>query len=167
MSAPKRNTVVFILKDDQVLLGMKKRGFGAGWWNGFGGKLDPGETFEASARRETLEESGLTMGPLTPVARLLFYFEDQLEIACLAYICREFSGKLRETEEMLPKWFDLGSVPYDTMWPGDDQWIPQALDQKPTDPVLNFAIYFDQDKQFQRIEEPADSAVLSYFKEES
>lgn len=34
-----------------VLLGMKKRGFGAGKWNGFGGKVQPGETIEEAARR--------------------------------------------------------------------------------------------------------------------
>ena len=28
----------------QLLLGMKKRGFGVGKWNGFGGKFDAGET---------------------------------------------------------------------------------------------------------------------------
>ncbi|KAJ1429629.1 hypothetical protein B484DRAFT_396306, partial [Ochromonadaceae sp. CCMP2298] len=30
----------------EVLLGMKKRGFGAGKWNGFGGKMDPGESMD-------------------------------------------------------------------------------------------------------------------------
>lgn len=34
-----------------VLLGMKKRGFGAGKWNGFGGKVQPGETIEEAARQ--------------------------------------------------------------------------------------------------------------------
>ncbi len=48
-------TLVFLLDGDRdrdrVLLGMKKRGFGAGKWNGFGGKVDPGETIvEAAAR---------------------------------------------------------------------------------------------------------------------
>ncbi len=36
-------TLVYILKDDQILLGMKKRGFGVGKWNGFGGKVKLGE----------------------------------------------------------------------------------------------------------------------------
>ena len=35
----------------RVLLGLKKRGFGAGKWNGFGGKLEPGETIEQAAKR--------------------------------------------------------------------------------------------------------------------
>jgi hypothetical protein len=31
-------------KGDKILLAKKKRGFGAGWWNGYGGKLQSGET---------------------------------------------------------------------------------------------------------------------------
>ena len=45
-----------------VLLGMKKRGFGVGKWNGFGGKVQEGETIRECARRETQEECGLEVG---------------------------------------------------------------------------------------------------------
>ncbi len=33
----------FLVKDKRVLLGMKKRGFGVGMWNGIGGKIAKGE----------------------------------------------------------------------------------------------------------------------------
>ena len=39
-------------KRDELLLGMKLRDFGKGYWNGFGGKVDPGETIEEAAVRE-------------------------------------------------------------------------------------------------------------------
>ena len=39
----KQTNLCFLLKDGKVLLGMKKRGFGAGKWNGFGGKLKEGK----------------------------------------------------------------------------------------------------------------------------
>ena len=32
-------TLVFLREGSKVLLGMKKRGFGVGKWNGFGGKV--------------------------------------------------------------------------------------------------------------------------------
>jgi 8-oxo-dGTP pyrophosphatase MutT (NUDIX family) len=41
----------------RLLLGMKKRGFGAGKWNGFGGKIEVGETPRAAAIREMKEEA--------------------------------------------------------------------------------------------------------------
>ena len=51
MSARKVLTLAFIRDGERLLLGMKKRGFGAGKWNGFGGKVDPGETILQGAVR--------------------------------------------------------------------------------------------------------------------
>ena len=43
---------MFAKKKDKVLLAMKKRGFGAGKWNGVGGKVKDGETIKQAAIRE-------------------------------------------------------------------------------------------------------------------
>ncbi len=42
-----------MLEDDdkQILLGLKKRGFGEGKWNGFGGKVHVGESIAKGAVR--------------------------------------------------------------------------------------------------------------------
>ena len=44
-------TLVLIRESAKVLLGMKKRGFGQGRWNGFGGKVEKGETILQGAIR--------------------------------------------------------------------------------------------------------------------
>ncbi|CEI89301.1 hypothetical protein RMCBS344292_03666 [Rhizopus microsporus] len=44
-------------KEQKVLLGMKKRGFGANKFNGFGGKVELGETIEEGARRELFKQA--------------------------------------------------------------------------------------------------------------
>ncbi|MEK7504190.1 MAG: hypothetical protein AAB550_01680 [Patescibacteria group bacterium] len=36
----KQATLCFLVKDNQILLAMKKRGFGVGKWNGVGGKVN-------------------------------------------------------------------------------------------------------------------------------
>lgn len=51
MTQNKLYTLTFVTEAHRVLLGMKKRGFGAGRWNGFGGKVDPDESIEAAAKR--------------------------------------------------------------------------------------------------------------------
>ncbi len=44
-------TLVLVTNDNQILLGLKKRGHGMGFWNGFGGKVESGETIEKAAQR--------------------------------------------------------------------------------------------------------------------
>ena len=52
-------TLCIINRGNEVLLGMKKKGFGQGKWNGFGGKVMPHEEIEDAARREVFEEAGI------------------------------------------------------------------------------------------------------------
>mgnify|MGYP001082927151 CR=1 FL=1 len=42
----------------RILLGMKKRGFGMNKWNGFGGKIEQGETLLEAAARGTKRKRG-------------------------------------------------------------------------------------------------------------
>jgi hypothetical protein len=51
MVANKRLTLAFVREAGRILLGYKKRGFGCGRWNGFGGKVNPGETEHEGAVR--------------------------------------------------------------------------------------------------------------------
>jgi len=51
MTKSKLYTLAFIRNGNNILLGMKKRGFGAGRWNGFGGKVDADETILQAAKR--------------------------------------------------------------------------------------------------------------------
>lgn len=51
MLSSKLLTLVLVVQPGRVLLGLKKRGFGVGKWNGFGGKVQPGETIEDAAVR--------------------------------------------------------------------------------------------------------------------
>jgi len=51
----KHLTLLFLIKEDQILLAMKKRGFGMGRFNGVGGKIEPGETIEQAMIRECQE----------------------------------------------------------------------------------------------------------------
>ena len=50
---------------------MKKQGFGEDWWNGFGGKLEKGETYEDAAIRETLEEARIRVSSLLHILKTL------------------------------------------------------------------------------------------------
>jgi len=62
-AGPKRLTLLLLRSNGRILLGRKKRGFGAGKANGFGGKVEVGETIKEAAVREMQEESGVTIDP--------------------------------------------------------------------------------------------------------
>jgi ADP-ribose pyrophosphatase YjhB (NUDIX family) len=55
---------VCVLRDDQVLLVRRARPPAQGEWSLPGGAQELGETAEAAARREVLEETAITLGPL-------------------------------------------------------------------------------------------------------
>lgn len=127
----RHTTLCFLLKDDQVLLAMKKRGFGAGKWNGVGGKVAEGESVEAAAVREVKEEIGVTVAPdaLVPMGTLDFDFSDNHEWAqtCTVFVARAWEGEPRESEEMRPRWYPKHALPFDEMWIDDPHWMPLVL----------------------------------------
>ncbi len=128
----KKATLVFFVKDNQILLAMKKRGFGAGYYNGAGGKPEPGETIEQTAARECREEVGLNPLKLEKVADIDFYFgprEDKSpdNLTAVVFLSTKWEGEVVESEEMLPKWFNIDDIPYEDMWPDDKYWLPLVL----------------------------------------
>ena len=122
-----RANLCFIAKDGRVLLIRKKRGLGAGKINGPGGKIEPGETALESAIRETQEEIGVTPLEIEERGVLHFQFVDGYSLHCAVFLARDYEGKLIETEEATPLWFNEDAIPYDEMWADDRHWLPQML----------------------------------------
>lgn len=124
----KRLTLAFLVSDQAVCLALKKRGFGAGKWNGYGGKLEPNETPEAAVIREIAEESRVHVRPeaLEPVAEHEFLYPTGTHFVHV-YLVRQWQGDPIETEEMRPQWYDFADIPYQSMWADDIHWLPQVL----------------------------------------
>lgn len=122
-------TLLFLRREGEILLAMKKRGFGEGKWNGVGGKVEVGETIEAATIRECQEEISVTPKILKPAGTLEFYLSEEPDFANLAHIfvTTTWQGRPTETEEMRPQWFSEQAIPFDTMWPDDHIWMPYLL----------------------------------------
>ncbi len=61
---------IVVLRRDAVLMVERSRAPNVGLWSFPAGRAEPGEDAEANARRELMEETGLTVGPLTRLGRL-------------------------------------------------------------------------------------------------
>lgn len=122
-----RATLLFVLRDDRVLLMRKKRGLGAGKINGPGGKIDPGETPHGAAVREVQEELCVTPLGVRTAGELSFQFVDGLSLHCHVFVADDCTGEPRETDEAVPLWTPLTQIPFDEMWSDDRLWFPALL----------------------------------------
>ena len=131
LAAPRlRLTLSFVTRrgGQEVLLGEKKRGFGAGYWNGFGGKIEVGESVAEAAARELREEAGIECRDLRVRGHLLFSFEDHEHLMDVTvFTGQKVVGMPGESDEMRPRWTKVSAIPYDQMWPDDRYWLPRIL----------------------------------------
>ncbi len=138
-------TLCLLMKENKVLLAMKKRGFGEGKYNGVGGKIKDNETIEEAMIRETKEELDVIPTKYEKVGVLdfdEFYKNKKIRLTFYLYLVYEWEGTEKETEEMRPEWFDTSDIPYDKMFPDDKHWLPLILEGK------KIHAYFDFDKDW-------------------
>lgn len=118
---------VLILREGKILLGKRHDDpekassmlNGAGKWTMPGGKLEFGETFEAGAKREVLEETGLQLGNVS----VLCVNNDMVETAhfvTMGMFCDDAVGEpeVREPDEITEwRWFELDNLPSPLYFP--------------------------------------------------
>ena len=73
---------MLVVRDGRLLLGERLGSHGAGTWAPPGGHLEYGENPDACARRELIEETGLTADAMLPAA----YTSDVFEAEGLHYV---------------------------------------------------------------------------------
>ncbi|MBI4458412.1 8-oxo-dGTP diphosphatase [Candidatus Uhrbacteria bacterium] len=118
-------TLCVVRRGNQVLLGFKKRGFLAGKWNGFGGKVQPGETVLAAAARELKEEAGISCRSFVHRGIVCFHEEVPNTVFEMhVFEGTDIEGEPVESEEMRPQWFPVAVLPYEGMSPDDKHWMP-------------------------------------------
>ena len=129
--------LVIIYDDEKILLGMKKRGFGEGKWNGHGGKIEGNESIKDAAIREVFEEVEVKIKNSDAVRErgiINFYFEgkddETQEVHFFSIPSDQIIGEPKETEETKPQWFDYCDIPFDKMWVDDPYWMPIMLSGK-------------------------------------
>ena len=101
-----------IIRGKQVLLVKRKFEPFKGMWVVPGGFVEEGETVEAAARREALEETGVKVKLVKLVGVYSDPRRDPRGTISAAFVAKPLSKKLKgdiEVEEV--KWFDLDKLP--------------------------------------------------------
>jgi 8-oxo-dGTP diphosphatase len=118
---------VMLLRGNQVLLGKRhddpakadSQLNGAGKWTMPGGKLDFGETFEAGAKRELSEETGIVANQFDVIC-VNQDIVDGAHFVTIGLICKQFTGEpqVMEPDEITKwQWFDLDNLPSPLYFP--------------------------------------------------
>jgi 8-oxo-dGTP diphosphatase len=144
----KPTTVTFLIRGDEVLLGMKMRGLGEGYIVGIGGKVDVKDrnnsdqveldVVKAAAAREITEEIGVDVDPNNLVLRgsMEYYFPHKngkwnfvSHVLVTDTWKREPTGVIDSNGvvEIEPIWIKLSEIPYEKMWDDAKFWLPQVL----------------------------------------
>ncbi|HTW69895.1 MAG TPA: NUDIX hydrolase [Acetobacteraceae bacterium] len=84
---------VIVLKDDSVLLVRRGKPPNVGSWTLPGGAQEVGETAEQAGRRELLEETGITVGPLVFAAHVDNIRRDSTGRVQFHYTILDFAGR--------------------------------------------------------------------------
>ena len=146
----KKATLCFMVRKthtDQLLLGLKKRGFGYGKFNGFGGKVKENEKIEEAVLRELYEETNIKSQTknIRKVGELTFLFPSapEWDKVVHVFLIDEWEGEPIETDEMRPIWFDFQSIPFEKMWQDDKHWLPLILKDK----KVKASFIFEEDNE--------------------
>ncbi len=126
----KRATLGIVIRNNEILLGTKKRGeIGSGTLNGPGGKVDLGEDGVACLVREGREELGIELFPelLEKIAVITFYARGEPDFLVVVFRTKLTGREPVETADMVPHWFPLDEIPYKRMLESDKEWFPRAI----------------------------------------
>jgi len=139
-------TLIYLRKDNKILLGKKLRGFGIGKITGIGGKFEEDESALECAIRESFEESGVRLTKLEEVGRVIY---DNLVRNGIAernlmhvFVATEWQGEPSSSEEMELEWFAIRDIPYEKMWSDAKEYLPALLRGE------HFEAYFLYDEKY-------------------
>ena len=121
--------LLLLRRGDDLLLGEKLTGFGAGRVVAPGGHVEAGESPLEAAVREAHEETGLVIRDASLHARLQFAFpaRPEWDLRLEVFGSTSYAGTLTPSSELAPWWCPVTELPLERMWDDDRYWLTRVL----------------------------------------
>lgn len=126
--APARGVSICVFRGDEVVLVQRGKEPGYGRWALIGGHVEAGETDVEAARRETLEETGLSVDLVGVVGeREIFDGEGRLAITLTVFAARWIGEEpVAGDDAMAARFVALGAIEGYDLMAGVRPWIERA-----------------------------------------
>lgn len=82
------------------------------------------------------------------VIEFVYAEKPEWSTSCRIFSSADFEGEPKESEEMRPRWFTIGRIPYREMWESDGIWFPQLL----AGGRVGYRIYFNEEMRLLKYE---------------
>ena len=135
-------TISFIVRQNEILL-IKLPSDHPGWagrYNGVGGHVEIGEDPLSAARREVMEETGLTVVDQKLCGVVTVDTGDSPRIGLFVFVGKSIEGSLEASSEGTPAWLPLDDLAAFQLVEDLEFLIPQALNAYSKSTVF-FAVY--------------------------
>lgn len=143
-------TLCYLERDGKYLMllrNRKKKDINKGKWIGVGGKFEQGESPEECARREVLEETGLTLHEARFRALITFVTAQGMDEYMCLFTSEKFSGEEHPCDEGELAWIPKEEIPSLNLWDGDRIFLRLLSEDAP---FFSLKLVYDEEGKLVR-----------------
>jgi 8-oxo-dGTP diphosphatase len=144
-------TLIFITDGERVLLirGAPTKRLWANQYNGLGGHIERGESVLAAARRELVEEAGVSVDDLRLVGTLVVDASDHSGICLFVLRGSNPTGVVVASPEGQPEWIKISELGIYPLVEDLYRVLPRVLEAKKSEAPFSARSFYDREGKLQ------------------